>query len=368
MSTVTGPCARIDLDALRHNLGVVRAAAPASRVWAVIKADAYGHGVARAAAALADADGFAVARVDEGLALRRLGADRPVLVMEGFADAGELAAAQEAGLQLAVHDRWQVELLAGQRSAGPLSLWLKVDTGMGRLGVQPPEADELAERLRRFGDGVVLTGLMTHLANGDDPTHPLTATQCAMARALAGRLGLPLSIGNSAGILAHAQARSDWVRPGIMLYGGSPLLDRDAADLGLRPAMTLTSRLIAVRWLAQGAVVGYGSTFVCPEAMTVGVVAIGYGDGYPRHAPPGTPVLVRGSRAPLIGRVSMDMITIDLRPIPDAAVGDRVTLWGDGLPVEEIAGCVGTINYELLCRLSPRVRQVSSGQAAGGSE
>jgi len=368
MSRVTGPCARIDLDALRHNLGVVRAAAPASRVWAVIKADAYGHGVARAAAALAEADGFAVARVDEGLALRRLGVDRPVLVMEGFADADELAAARKAGLQLAVHDRWQVELLAGQRSAGPLSLWLKVDTGMGRLGVQPREADELAERLRRFGDGVVLTGLMTHLANGDDPAHPLTATQCAMARALAGRLGLPLSIGNSAGILAHAEARSDWVRPGIMLYGGSPLLDRDAADLGLRPAMTLTSRLIAVRRLAQGAAVGYGSTFVCPEAMAVGVVAIGYGDGYPRHAPPGTPVLVRGSRAPLIGRVSMDMITIDLRPIPDAAVGDRVTLWGDGLPVEEIAGRVGTINYELLCRLSTRVRQVSSGQAEGGSE
>lgn len=357
-SASAGPRALIDLPALRHNLAVVRTAAPASRVWAVIKADAYGHGLAQAAAALADADGFAVARVDEGLALRRLGVDKPLLVMEGFADGQELTAAAAAALQLVVHDHWQVELLSRVGTARPRTLWLKVDTGMGRLGVQPGDAEAVARELRGIGAATRLVGLMTHLANGDDVNHELTSAQCRIARELAGRLGLPLSIGNSAGIVAHPASRSDWVRPGIMLYGGSPLIGRPAADLGLRPVMTLTSRLIAVRRLGQGAAVGYGSTFVCPEPMTVGVVAIGYADGYPRHAPGGTPVLVRGRRAPVIGRVSMDMVSIDLRTVPDAAAGDVVTLWGRGLPVDEIAGHANTISYELLCRLSPRVRVV----------
>jgi alanine racemase len=357
-----GPRAYIDLAALRHNLAVVRARAPASRVWAVIKADAYGHGAAQAAAALASADGFALARVDEALALRRLGVHKPLLVMEGFADGDELSAAVGAGLTLALHDAWQIALLEeriGRLSPSPpLRLWLKVDTGMGRLGIQPDAAAAAADRLRALAPSVELTGLMSHLANADDPDHGLTAVQCATARALAAALTLPLSIGNSAGILAHAAARTDWVRPGIMLYGGSPMLAQTAAELGLRPVMTLTSRLIAVRRLQAGAAVGYGSTYVCPEAMPVGVVAIGYGDGYPRHAPGGTPVLIRGRRVPLIGRVSMDMISVDLRGVPEAAAGDAVTLWGEGLPVEEIAGLVGTINYELLCRLSRRVRVV----------
>jgi alanine racemase len=357
-----GPEARIDLAALRHNLGVVRAHAPASRVWAVIKADAYGHGAGRAAAVLADADGFALARVHEALALRRVGVHKPLLVLEGFADADELSAAVVAGLALAVHDPWQIELLEHRLGrlppTPPLALWLKVDTGMGRLGLQPGQTAAAVARLRRLEPSVRLAGLMTHLANADDPEHPLTAVQCGTARRLAGEHGLPLSIGNSAGILAHAAARTDWVRPGIMLYGATPMLNATAEALGLRPVMTLTSRLIAVRRLERGAAVGYGSTFVCPEAMTVGVVAIGYADGYPRHAPPGTPVLVHGRRAPLIGRVSMDMVTIDLRGVPEAAAGDVVTLWGEGLPVEEIAARVGTINYELLCRLSPRVRVV----------
>ena len=369
-----GPQARIDLAALRHNLGVVRGHAPSSRLWAVIKANAYGHGVGAAAAALADADGFALARVPEALALRRLGVDKPLLVMEGFADADELDAAAAAGLTLAVHDAWQIALLearaGGRPPDPPLALWLKVDTGMGRLGVLPEETSAAAGRLRGLGPSLRLAGLMTHLANADDPAHPLTAAQCGNARRLAGELGLPLSIGNSAGILAHPAARTDWVRPGIMLYGGSPMTNEAAVARGLRPVMTLTSRLIAVRRLERGAAVGYGSTFVCPEAMIVGVVAIGYADGYPRHAPGGTPVLVRGRRAALIGRVSMDMIAIDLRGVPEAAPGDPVTLWGEGLPVEEIAALVGTINYELLCRLSPRVRLVhvdgSGDTVAGG--
>ncbi len=366
---IIGPVAHIDLTALRHNLAVCRAAAPKSRVWAVIKADAYGHGMGHCAAALLEADGFAVARVQEALGLRAIGISKPLMVMEGVANETELGAVLSMQVELTVHASWHLDLILGQLQASPQPkpqrVWLKLDTGMGRLGLSQAEAIALIERLRALAPANAtstslpeLAGIMTHLANADDPTHPMTAAQCEQARALAERFSLPLSIGNSAGILAHPAARSDWVRPGIMLYGGSPLLDRTAAALDLQPVMTLSSQLIAVRELAAGAPIGYGSTYRCPEPMRAGVVAIGYGDGYPRHAPTGTPVLIRGQRAALLGRVSMDMISVDLRQIPDATVGDAVILWGQGLPVEEVAGQVGTINYELLCRLSPRVRLV----------
>ncbi len=366
---IVGPIAQIDLDALRHNLGVCRAAAPESRVWAVIKADAYGHGMGHCAAALQEADGFAVARVQEALGLRAIGISKPLLVMEGVANATELGAVLSMQVELTVHASWHLDLILGQLQASPQPkpqrVWLKLDTGMGRLGLHQAEAIALIERMRALTSAnatstplLELAGIMTHLANADDPIHPMTAAQCEQARALAERFDLSLSIGNSAGILAHPAARSDWVRPGIMLYGGSPLLDQSAAALDLQPVMTLSSQLIAERELEAGAPIGYGSTYRCPEPMRVGVVAIGYGDGYPRHAPTGTPVLIRGRRAALLGRVSMDMISVDLRQIPDARVGDAVILWGQGLPVEEVAGQVGTINYELLCRLSPRVRLV----------
>ncbi|MFP4495603.1 MAG: alanine racemase [Halochromatium sp.] len=367
---IVGPLAHIDLGALRHNLAVCRAAAPSSRLWAVIKADAYGHGMGHCAAALEAADGFAVARVQEALGLRAIGIDKPLLVLEGAASEAELGAVLSLQVELTVHSSRQLDLIRTQLRANPpprpQRIWLKLDTGMGRLGLQDAEAVALIERLRTRTSPLELAGIMTHLANADDPTHPMTAAQCEQARALAERFGLPLSIGNSAGILAHPAARSDWVRPGIMLYGGSPLLGQAAAALDLRPAMTLTSQLIAVRELPAGAAIGYGSTYRCPQPMRVGVVAIGYGDGYPRHAPTGTPVLIRGRRAALLGRVSMDMISVDLRQIPAATVGDPVTLWGQGLPVEEVAEQVGTINYELLCRLSNRVRLVYDEQALGG--
>lgn len=359
-----GPRALIDLAALRHNLAVVRRLAPGRRVWAVVKADAYGHGMTRVALALPEADGFAVARVEEGLRLREAGIAAPVLVLEGAHDGGELAAAAAAGLGIAVHDGATVAALAALVAAdagafravgdAPPPVWLKVDTGMGRLGLG---AEAIAPGVARLKQGLGLRlGLMTHLANADLPTDPLTARQCAQARDLANSHGLPLSIANSAGIVAHPGSHGDWVRPGIMLYGGSPLADGDAAGLDLRPVMTLQSRLIAVRHRPAGSSIGYGGTWVCPEPMPVGVVAIGYGDGYPRHAPTGTPVLLHGRQVPVIGRVSMDMISIDLRGVPEAAVGDTVTLWGAGLPVETIAAQVGTINYELMCRLAPRVR------------
>jgi alanine racemase len=352
--TLVGPCARIDLGALTQNLAVVRRCAPGSRIWAVIKADAYGHGMTTAARALRAADGLAVARVGEALALRAAGIDRPLLALEGAASAAELVAAAGEGIATAIHREGQIDWVQRRGRAGPLAVWVKVDTGMHRLGLAPDAIPAVLERLSRC-PGVRVRGLMTHLANADDPADPLSAAQCEIMGRLAAETGLPLSIGNSAGILAVPESRADWVRPGIMLYGASPFPNRSAADLGLKPVMTLATEIIAVKHLKHGDPIGYGGTWRCPHDMPVGVAAVGYGDGYPRQAPSGTPVLVRGTRCPLVGRGSMDMIHLDLRPLPDAGPGDPVTLWGQGLPVEDVAGRAGTISYELLCRVTPRV-------------
>jgi len=353
---LSGPWALIDHAALRANLAVVRHHAPASRQWAVIKSNAYGHGMEQVAGALAEADGFALARVAEAVRLRELGVRKPLLVLEGAVSREEMEAADHHRLDLAVHHQDQLALLDTCRITRPLRVWLKVDTGMHRLGLRPDRVPGLLERLA--GDRRIATpiGLMTHLANADDPDDALTIRQCGRLADLAPGGTVPLSIGNSAGILAFPESRTDWVRPGIMLYGGSPFARCSAADLGLQPVMTLRSRLIAVNRVAGGDAVGYGGAYVCPESMPVGVVGIGYGDGYPRRAPAGTPVSVRGREVPLIGRVSMDMITVDLRILPEAAVGDEVTLWGRGLPVDRIAERAGTISYELLCRVTSRVR------------
>jgi len=350
------PRAIIDHSALRHNLACVRRHAPESRVWAVVKANGYGHGMVPVATTLEAADGLAVARVEEGVRLREAGIAKPVLVMEGFLFGDELAAARAHGLELALHQPGQVALLERTRTTRPLRIWIKVDMGMHRLGFDPQEVPHLLAPLSADPQVAELVGLMTHLARADDPHDPLTQRQCNRLYALNPTAKYHLSIGNSAGILAFPTSRTHWVRPGVMLYGASPLKGRTAAELGLRPVMRLATRLIAVRILRRGDAVGYGGTYVCPEDMPVGVAAIGYGDGYPRHAPTGTPVLVGGRRAPLVGRVSMDMISIDLRGLPDVAVGNPVTLWGKGLPVDEIAQWAGTIPYELLCRVTPRVR------------
>lgn len=351
-----GPRALIDHSALRDNLAVVRKHAPTSRVWAVVKANAYGHGMVQAATALGAAEGFAVARVEEAVRLRDAGIAKPILVLEGALFADELGAALEHRLELALHRQGQVALLEQTRLPGALRIWIKVDTGMHRLGFDPKEVPALLERL---ADNPRVDGqpsLLTHLANADNPRDELARLQCERLRSLDPASQRTLSIGNSAGIIAFPASHTHWVRPGIMLYGSSPLMGQSAAELGLRPVMTLETRLIALRSLRRGDAIGYGSTYVCPEDMSVGVAAIGYGDGYPRHAPTGTPVLVRGQRAPLVGRVSMDMISIDLRGVPDASVGDLVTLWGEELPVDEIAHRAGTISYELLCHVTSRVR------------
>lgn len=348
--------ARIDLAALRHNLARVRALAPRRRVMAVVKADAYGHGLARCAAALAGADAFAVGHVIEGQALRAAGCGAPLVVLEGFFDAAGLEACLRHGMQPVLHQPYQVELLEQALRGRPLALWLKFDSGMHRLGFPAAQARDWLARVQGIPGVTAPVGVMSHLACADDPQDPRTAQQqaCFLA-AIAGHAG-PRSLANSAGILAHAGTHLDWVRPGLMLYGVSPLLGASAAAHDLRPAMALSTRLIAVQELAAGEAVGYGGAYVCPRAMRVGVAAIGYGDGYPRHAASGTPVRVNGARCALIGRVSMDMITVDLSAAPEARPGDSVILWGEGLPVEEVAACAGSIAYELLCAVAGRMQ------------
>ncbi|MBS63887.1 alanine racemase [Salinisphaera sp.] len=344
----------IDRGALAHNLSRVRALAPNRRVYAAVKADGYGHGAATVAGALAEADGFAVSSLDEALQLRWAGIDKPVAMLSQQLDEFVCAQAGEYGLELVIFHHSQLAAL--EQYLGPtLKAWVKIDSGMHRLGFAPSDVDEVEARLAKL-ERVEVVGWLTHLACADEPSRPETQAQLdVFARTSANRSGLR-SIANSAGVLAWPEAHADVVRPGIMLYGSSPMCDRDAASYDLRPAMHLSAPLIARNRIAAGETVGYGATWRTPEAMDVGVIGIGYGDGYPRHAPSGTPVLIDGVRVPLVGRVSMDMITVDLRNAPNARVGDRATLWGGGLDVDEVARHADTIAYELFCRLTPRVR------------
>jgi alanine racemase len=344
----------IDRDALAHNLSRVRALAPHSRVYAAVKADGYGHGAVTVAGALATADGFAVSSLDEALQLRWAGIDKPVAMLSQQLDATVCEQAGEYGLEPVVFHETQIEAL--ERYVGPaLKIWVKLDSGMHRLGFAPDRVDAIVTRLAAL-ERIEINGWLTHLACADDPSRPETQAQLdVFAQVTAGRPGLR-SIANSAGVLGWPAAHADVVRPGIMLYGSSPMSDRDASSYDLKPAMHLSAPLIARNPIAAGETIGYGATWRTPEAMDIGVIGIGYGDGYPRHAPSGTPVLIDGVRVPLVGRVSMDMITVDLRNAPNAKVGDRATLWGCGLDPDEVARHADTIAYELFCRLTPRVR------------
>ena len=353
--------ARIDLAAIRYNLGVVRRYAPRSKVMAAIKADGYGHGAVPVARALeaAKVDAFAVACLEEAMSLRHAHIQTPIALLEGVISSEEAAQAVYERLQVVVHDHWQLQLLEALPATSEVSLWFKLDSGMHRLGFPLVEVPRLVEALARRPRWK-FQGWITHLASADEPEKDFTRTQIArFEQALDGVAGAR-SIGNSAGLLAWPQTHVDWVRPGLMLFGASPLPDKTALQLGLKPAMQLESRIIAVREYAAGETVGYGQVYTCPETMKIGVVAVGYADGIPRRLPNGTPVLIHGRRAPLAGRVSMDMITVDLRPVPDAQVGDKVVLWGEGLPAEEIAAHAGTLAYELFCGLTQRVRFIHS--------
>jgi len=333
----------------------VREAAPASRVWVVLKADAYGHGLERVARTLDQADGFAVARIDEAVRLRRLDPARPILILGGCYTTDELEVAARQGFEITLHQHPQLALLDELGTHVPaLRVWLKVDTGMHRLGFAPGLVDGIAERLGHH-PRVESLNLLTHLANADDRADSATDSQLCQFDSLDLRRYQACSIANSAGILGFEASHRDWVRPGIMLYGASPFLGGRAEQDGLRPVMTLRSRVVSVKLAQPGDPIGYGGCYRCPEEMPVAVVAAGYGDGYPRHASDGTPVLVGGRRLPLIGRVSMDLITLDARDYPDIRIGEEAVLWGRGLPVEEVAEQAGTIAYELLCNVSSRV-------------
>jgi alanine racemase len=351
--------ATVDLSAIRHNLARVREYAPQSKVMAAIKADAYGHGAVPIGRALEQAgvDAFAVACLEEALVLREAGLSTPITLLEGVLSLEEAEQAARLNLQVVVHGFWQLQLLQRLPPERPLTLWFKLDSGMHRLGFPPAAAAELLAALQAR-PAWTLAGWITHLACADEIGNPMTQRQVdAFEHSLQGLPG-PRSIANSAGLIAWPQARVDWVRPGLMLYGASPMPGQTGADLGLRSAMRVESRLIAVHELEAGETVGYGATFRCPERMRVGVVAVGYADGVHRILPTGAPVLIHGQRVPMVGRVSMDMITVDLRALPQAQVGDTVTLWGPGLPAEEVAGWAGTLAYELFCGLTNRVHFV----------
>jgi alanine racemase len=347
--------ATIDSAALKHNLAVVRKHAPRSDVLAVIKANAYGHGRMRAAAALSDANGFGLLELEAAVELRESGFTQRIVLLEGFFEPGELPVLVRHGLATVVHSVDQVAALDGLPAGAKLDALLKVNTGMNRLGLNPADYATARDRLKR-NPGIASVTLMTHFANADDEKG--VAWQMERLRRLPGYDALPRSLANSAAILRYPETHADWVRPGIMLYGCSPFTGTTGSAMGLKPAMTLESRLIAVQELQPGDTVGYGGLFRAERAMRIGVVACGYADGYPRHAPNGTPVQVAGRMAATVGRVSMDLLSVDLTQIPEARAGSRVVLWGEGMPVERVAESAGTVGYQLLCALAPRVRIV----------
>jgi alanine racemase len=345
--------ATISASALVHNLTVARRHAGGARTWAVLKANAYGHGVERAARALAAADGFAVLDFHEALRLRAAGVAKPILMLEGFFKPADLELVTKHALTPVFHNPEQIEMLRRSTLAGEIDVYIKVNSGMNRLGfgVESLRPAYNALRMHRQVRNVTF---MTHFADADGPSG-ISAQLDWFSE-----LTLPFevrsrSLANSAALLRFPEARGDWVRPGIMLYGCSPFADRSAEQLGLKPVMTLSSEIIATQHLQAGERVGYGFSYEAVGEMTIGIVACGYADGYPRHAPPGTPVLVNGKRARIVGRVSMDMVSVDISDLPDAYIGSPVTLWGGGLSADEVAASAGTLSYELLCKVTARV-------------
>jgi alanine racemase len=358
--------ATIHIDALRHNLARVRALAAGSKVMAVVKADGYGHGLERVARALAGADAFGVAALSDAERLRAAGLSQRIVLLSGIDEASDLDQLRRLGVDTVVHHDSQLAMLeadAGQADAAArdrLRVWLKLDTGMHRLGFAPARAGEVMARLKGLAtidDDIVL---MTHFASSDEFGGGQTQAQLVEFGNSTAVLAGAASLSNSAAVLGWPAAHRDWVRAGGALYGLSVVEGKSGADFGLKPAMTLSTRLIAINRIAKGERIGYSATWQCPEDMDVGVAAIGYGDGYPRRAPAGTPVLVAGVRVPVIGRVSMDLMTLDLRGMPQARVGDEVTLWGPALPVEQVAAAAETISYELTCSITRRVRFVEA--------
>ena len=349
--------AQINLAALAANLQRAREKAPGAQVLAVVKANAYGHGLMRVLPALEAADGLALVELDAALALREAHYSRRILLIEGFFEERELPEIARARLAVVVHHEAQVAILQRAVLPRPLEVFIKVNTGMNRLGLPPSEVARACERLAR-APAVAALRLMTHFARADEDDG--LRDQLEVFESACRNLPYPRSLANSAGVVRYREVGGDYVRPGIMLYGATPFAYDTAAMLGLVPVMTLRSEIIAVQELRAGESVGYGAQFTATKPTRIGVVACGYADGYPRHAPGGTPILVAGHRTGLAGRVSMDMITCDLTDVPHARVGSPVVLWGEGLPVDDVATAASTVGYELLCALAPRVRVVAT--------
>lgn len=348
-------CATVHTDALQHNLAEVRRRAPHSQVMAVVKADGYGHGLERVAKALAAADAFGVASIADAERLRAAGSGKRIVLLSGFWEASELSQIRRLQLDTVVHHASQLALLEADTDRSPIRLWLKLDSGMHRLGFAPFAVEDAVRRTLALPQCAEPPVWMSHFSRSDEFDCAVTESQVAkFDAALRDRKG-PQSLSNSAALLGWPAAHRDWVRVGGALYGLSVVAGRCGADFGLRPAMTLSTRLIAINEVAAGEPIGYGGTFVAPSAMRVGIAAMGYGDGYPRSAASGTPVHIKGRQAPIVGRVSMDLLAVDLGGLADAAVGDPVILWGPELPVETIADAAGTISYELTCGITRRV-------------
>ncbi len=347
--------ASIDVKALQHNLTQVRNLAPDSKVMAILKANAYGHGLLTCSKALEDADAFGLLDLSDAISLRKEGFKKPICLLEGFFSKEELPEITENNLESVIHSDWQIDVLKKFSPELKLNVWLKIDTGMNRLGFT---ADQFKSALKRLSTLKCIRNisLMSHLANADQRNDSMTQQQLKEFLSISENLSNTVrSLANSAGLLAHPDCHLDWVRPGIMLYGSSPFTDATASSLNLQAVMSLHSEIISIKGCKKDDAVGYGGSWRCPEEMRVGVVACGYGDGYPRLAPSGMPVMVAGKQTQLIGRVSMDMITVDLRGIDAATVGSPVELWGRNVSVDTVAERVGTISYELLCGITERV-------------
>lgn len=345
--------ATIHSAALRQNLEIVRRAAPKSRVWSVVKANGYGHGIDRIWQHLSDTDGFALLNLEEAILLRERGWKKPILLLEGFFHSDELELLDRYRLTTSVHSNWQIQALAKAQLSAPIDIYVKVNSGMNRLGFMPEQIHNVWQKLRSLENVGEMT-LMSHFAEAEKEEgiiEPMKQVEQA-----AEGLNCPRSLSNSAATLWHPEAHFDWVRPGIILYGASPSGQwQDIAGTGLKPAMSLSSEIIGIQQLRPGAGVGYGYRYHASAEQRIGIVACGYADGYPRHAPTGTPVVIDGIRTQTIGAISMDMMVVDLTPCPQAGIGTKAELWGEQVKIDEVASSAGTVGYELMCAIAPRV-------------
>lgn len=342
----------INLDALSHNLSVIKSKAQGSKVWSVVKADAYGHGLSCVWPALSHTDGFALIELDKAIMLREQGWVGPILLLEGFFKPDDVYLLERYSLTTVVHADWQFEAIEQAQLERPINIYLKLNSGMNRLGYRPENYQQAIQRAKRITNiGSIVQ--MSHFANADSGLNMATQKQIIDSSMVN---DLPRCLANSAAILFEPQTHHSWVRPGIILYGVSPSgVWQDIADFDLQPVMTFNSEVLAIQSVKKGEQIGYGSRYTAQRDMRIAVVACGYADGYPRHAPDGTPVIVKGHKTQLVGRISMDMLTIDVTDLPDVEHGSPVELWGNQLPVDEVALACGTIGYELLCAIAPRV-------------